>query len=337
MIGISLGPPSTSEARTALHEMSEHAHVVELRLDFMDEYDLPGILEDRPCPVIVTNRPEREGGRYRGSEQDRVRPLLEAIDIGVEFVDIEHDSTQMIHNRNRSQLIVSYHDFRSVPKNLDEIHEEMSRKGADVVKVVGMARTVLDNLPIFTTLDKAQLPTIAMAMGESGLISRILALRHESCLLTYATPDRGEVVAPGQLPISTMKNIYHVDRIGVETTILGVLSQVPVPEMVLSGLNTETVESGLDAVWVPFVTSGTDTTSPGDTVQAYRRLGVRGYIVEESAQLDLGDILEDIESVGPQGRINVIRQINGRLIGQWATSPQEAFSLITDHMTMGQA
>ena len=179
MIGVALAPDSTSDAIAKLRSVSEQADIAELRLDLMPEYDLPRILANRPCPVIVTNRAEREGGRFSGSEEDRVRPLLEAIALGVEFVDIEHDAVHLIGDRGQTRLIVSHHDFTAMPSDLRQLHHELAAKGADVVKTAGMAWSVLDSLRVLESLDESPMPAIVIAMGEYGLISRLLSLRYE--------------------------------------------------------------------------------------------------------------------------------------------------------------
>ena len=218
----------------------------------MPEYDLPSILADRPCPVIVTNRAEREGGGFRGGEQERVRPLLEAVSLGAEFVDIEHDAVHLIGDRGETRLIVSHHDFTAMPPDLRQINRELAAKGADVVKTAGMASSVLDSLRVLEALAESPMPAIAIAMGECGLISRLLSLRYESCVLTYASLDTGEPVAPGQLSVSDMRDVYQAQSIGPETNIFGVLDTTQPPNSLLRSLNAEPRWSGINGVWVPF-------------------------------------------------------------------------------------
>lgn len=237
MIAASLGARTTAEAEAALRETARSAHIAELRLDFMVEYDLPHLLRNRPCPVIVTNRPEREGGRFRGGEEDRVRPLLQAIDLGAEYVDIEHDATHLIGDLKQTQLVVSYHDFSQMPGNVTEIHRDLVDKGADVAKIVGIALRVQDNIQILDVLAGSPVPTIGIAMGDAGLISRVLTLRYDSCFLTYATLGNGEQVAPGQLAIATMREVYRAENIGPDTAVYGVLSAKSVPDALLASLN----------------------------------------------------------------------------------------------------
>ena len=66
--------------------------MVELRLDLMEERDLRRLLEARGRPVIVTNRPVREGGRAAEPEAERLEALVVAARLGAEYVDVELDS-----------------------------------------------------------------------------------------------------------------------------------------------------------------------------------------------------------------------------------------------------
>jgi 3-dehydroquinate dehydratase/shikimate dehydrogenase len=81
------------------HLIAEHKHLaeqgcklVELRLDFlMTPPNLKRLLPERPCPVIVTCRREKDGGRWTKSEEERLMLLRQAIASGVEYVDLEED------------------------------------------------------------------------------------------------------------------------------------------------------------------------------------------------------------------------------------------------------
>ena len=329
MIGVALAPESTADAIKALREVSEQADIAELRLDLMPEYDLSRILTERPCPVIVTNRAEREGGGFRGSEHERARPLLEAIDLGAEFVDIEHDAVYLIGDRWETRLIVSHHDFASMPSDLGQLHRDLGEKRADVVKTAGMAGSVLDSLRVLEALSESPMPAIAIAMGEYGLISRLLSLRYESCVLTYASLDQGEPVAPGQLSVSAMRDVYHAKSIGRETKVFGVLDTAQPSDGLLRSLNAETRQTGVDGVWVPFTVPADGDVSPAEVITAYRRLDVQGYLVEESLQAQVSDALDEVVSGHPANRVNVItRRDDGSLVGSWERGHRSYQSLI---------
>ncbi|MEC7447701.1 MAG: type I 3-dehydroquinate dehydratase, partial [Planctomycetota bacterium] len=100
--------------------MQEHAELakqdvklVELRLDYIRRsVDLGRLLEDRPTPVIATCRRPTDGGKWRGSERDRIMLLRAAIVNGADYVDLEHDIAGQIQRYGSTKRIVSYHNFR---------------------------------------------------------------------------------------------------------------------------------------------------------------------------------------------------------------------------------
>jgi len=56
--------------------------MVELRLDGVADLNVAGALQGRRTPVVVTCRPEWEGGRFDGAEEERHRILAEAMALG---------------------------------------------------------------------------------------------------------------------------------------------------------------------------------------------------------------------------------------------------------------
>ena len=69
----------------------------------------------------------------------------------------------------------------------------------------------------------ANIPTIGICMGESGVLTRILANRLGSPF-TYATFSSGRQMAPGQLDWKEMKDLYRYDSIDSQTAFFGVVA-----------------------------------------------------------------------------------------------------------------
>src|SRR5437870_3345408 len=68
------------------------AKLIELRLDFLAKApDFKRILADKPCPLIATVRRPIDGGRYSGSEDERLTLLRQAIVSSFDWVDLETD------------------------------------------------------------------------------------------------------------------------------------------------------------------------------------------------------------------------------------------------------
>src|SRR6266849_6568234 len=98
LLGVPLGVATMDEAVAALPRLAAEADIVELRLDyFAGPYELTRLMHDRSVPLIVTNRPAREGGRSTASDAERLATLRAAAELGAEYVDVEGDlATEVI-------------------------------------------------------------------------------------------------------------------------------------------------------------------------------------------------------------------------------------------------
>ena len=314
-IAVALNEPTTEHARAALRRAAEAADIVELRIDLMDECDLPRLLAERPCPVVVTCRAVREGGKWHGTEDARLHVLREAIQLGAEYVDVEADAIHQIHERGQSRLIASSHDFTSMPADLPGLWQRLAETGADVVKVVGMAHDARDVAPVERMLSDATLPTIAIAMGPAGLATRVLALRHPSCLLTFCALESGGGTAPGQIGVQELLSVYGGRTLSRQTAVVGLL--VPaVDAAVVADWNARLRADNRDRVAVPLVVPN-DVSVP-DVVEALRPLDLRALHVAPPFQEVVGQALDSLDGTACRvGAVNLIEWHAGRLVGGW--------------------
>src|SRR5262245_52732720 len=149
------------------------ADLVELRLDGIADLDIAGALEGRTKPVIVTLRPEWEGGRYQGSEEQRLRLLSHAVRLGAEYVDLEWRAEwRQVARGDRTQVILSTHDFDRVPDDLHDRVRAMRQAGADIVKIAVPAQRLTDCLTLRDAVRNAG-RVVAIAMGPAGQITRL--------------------------------------------------------------------------------------------------------------------------------------------------------------------
>ena len=94
----------------------------EIRLDYLEEPtpDLQKLFRSLPGPVIATNRLAAEGGRWTGTEADRLDLLSEALNLGVTCLDLELAADagfrrEIWARRGKTRLILSWHDFAGTP------------------------------------------------------------------------------------------------------------------------------------------------------------------------------------------------------------------------------
>ena len=277
MICVSIGRGRRRQVLEVARQLVEQGtELVELRLDYLrGKIQLGRLLEERPCPVVVTIRRECDGGRFTGREEDRQVLLRSAIASGVEYVDLEEDIAASIPRFGDTKRIVSHHDFRKTPDNLEEIHARLAALDADIVKLATMANSPRDNLRMLRLVQHSKIPTVGLCMGEIGTPSRILAGRF-GAPFTFATFHHERTLAPGQLSFQEMKENYHYDDITPETEIYGVIGD-PIGHS-LSPLihNTSFREHGLAKAYIPFRVPREDLS---DFFEDARELGLCGLSV----------------------------------------------------------
>jgi 3-dehydroquinate dehydratase I len=193
------------------------ADFVEIRFDFLHLTDIENALrlvENFKSKAVFTFRSKEEGGKFRGSNKDRItllkklslsRPML----LDVEFNTIKNNRNLLRFLRNRGiRILISWHDFDKTPSN-DKLIEMLERMKSYsyYVKIVTTAQDIQDALRVLNLYRSiGKLHLIAFAMGDAGIISRIFCTTMGTAPFTYASLD--EAIAPGQLTVSQMREIY---------------------------------------------------------------------------------------------------------------------------------
>ncbi|NLX58869.1 MAG: type I 3-dehydroquinate dehydratase [Phycisphaerae bacterium] len=278
---VAIRPKTTAEAIDQMKRLGRQADLLELRVDAMDECDLGRVLAARAAPLIVTNRAANEGGFRPQDEARRLEVLVEAVRLGADYVDVELAALTRFQQladavpRERTRLIVSCHNFQRMPDDLVATARRIdATAAADVVKVVGTARMPEDNLPCFEALRSVRKPAVALAMGEAGQPSRILAGKF-GAWLTYASEAAGAESAPGQITLEQMRSLYRADRVGPATAVYAVMGN-PVGHSLSPAIhNAAFKELGIDAVYVRLKVEG----DPAAAVRALSAVPIDGYSV----------------------------------------------------------
>lgn len=314
-------PIMVQDADSALAEAAAAreagADLVEYRVDevFHGEDDEAGaaqvirVVAEAPLPCIVTCRPVWEGGHYDGDESARVslfERLGTAFGEGEEpprYLDVELAAyTRSANLRQkinlavehpeqlrdvRTSLIVSVHDFNGRPADLARRLLRMrDEPAAKVHKIAFRARSLRDNLELFDLLEQRDRPTIALAMGEFGLMSRVLAPKFGG-FLTFASLREQSATAPGQPTVRDLLDLYRFRSIGPETAVYGVVGW-PVGHSLSPHVHNAGFEAvGHDGVYLPLPVQAGDggagsyesfKATMGELIE-HPRLGLRGCSV----------------------------------------------------------
>ncbi len=280
------------------HLAEQGVRLVELRLDYLrTSVNLRRLLEDRPCEVIATCRRANEGGKWELSEKERLVLLRTAIADGVDYVDLEYDIADAIPRYGKTKRIVSYHNFRETPANIEEIHHNITRLDPDIIKISTMANHPNDNIRVLRLCKASSVPTVAFCMGEIGLPSRVLCGKFGSPL-TYATFHQDRQFAPGQLSFTQMRDDYDYESINAETKVLGVVAD-PVAHSLSPIVHNALIrQHELPMIYLPF-------RVPSETLAAFmercQELGTIGLSVtiphKEKILKHLTVLDEDVEGI----------------------------------------
>jgi 3-dehydroquinate dehydratase/shikimate dehydrogenase len=187
----------------------------------------------RDVVAIATCRKKENGGNFTGSLTTELDVLLKAAQAGCQIVDLEIESAE---SARRSQLekfreglhpvgtalLVSFHDF-SRTRGLDHAADRIAAFEPDYVKVVSTAHALADNLAVLRLIEHRSRSAyvVGIAMGEEGLVSRVLSVR-EGAAFTFASLEDGVETAPGQVTARTLRDLYRLDQIDAATRIFGV-------------------------------------------------------------------------------------------------------------------
>ena len=238
---------TTAELRRRRDQVTD-AELVELRVDTVADPDAAGALSGRRLPAIVTCRPSWEGGAFAGSEEERRRLLHDARRLGADYVDVEWKAgiDDLVASRNGKGIVISRHDFEGTPSDLLGLEHAMRATGAEVVKLAVTAHRLADCVRLRAVSTAAAGPIVAIAMGEAGLASRVLATTF-NCCWAYA----GNAVAPGQIAADRLVHEFGYRDISAGTAIYGVVGRPIAHSLSPVMHNAAFRAAGIDAVYLP--------------------------------------------------------------------------------------
>jgi 3-dehydroquinate dehydratase/shikimate dehydrogenase len=263
------------ELGDALARAAEVADVIELRMDCLsrtqlDEAlrELGAILQAGPKPFILTFRPAEEGGARSlelheriafwhadGFRHDGKTLWPEMADLEFNLLTESDASFQSIFKE--CLVICSHHDFDGINADLSQLYERMAATRADVLKLAFQVDDVTECLKVFEVLERARRDgrrMIAVAMGDAGIITRILGPSRGS-FLTYGSLDSSHATAPGQLSARELRDVYRVHLINRQTEIMGLVGQPVVHSVSPHIHNAAFAAAGRDAVYLPLEVS----------------------------------------------------------------------------------
>lgn len=174
--------------------LADKADLIELRLDLGKFENL------RSGRYIVTLRRKIDGGRYEGSEEERIGELkILAKKAYAEFVDLEQDLEDEIFKLFDCKIIESYHNFKETPR-YEALKDLVESKRGDYFKIATMGNSMEDWRKIAKLLLEYE-NLIAFLMGEEFKFTRLASLLLGSPMAYCYV---GSKKAPGQFELGEM-------------------------------------------------------------------------------------------------------------------------------------
>lgn len=217
---VSIAEKTPKKLDLVLKKALKKSDYAELRLDFLKPIQIPDALElvkkkMRSC--VCTLRPSSEGGKFEGTEQERISILKLIAEYHPFLLDVEFETiskNKNLHNyikKTKTDVLVSWHDFKKTPdsSSLRKRLRQM-RKFSKYIKIVTSAKNQNDSSNILSLYnDSKNTNLIAFSMGDFGKTSRILCL-YLGSPFTYVS--LGKPIAPGQFSIDQLKRIVKARK-----------------------------------------------------------------------------------------------------------------------------
>lgn len=215
---VSIAETTPSKVLSTLKIALKKSDYAEIRFDFLSPTDVPKTIQitkkyHKKC--VFTLRPTTEGGKFSGTQKERISILKLLSEYNPFFIDVEFSTSKNNDligyiKKTKTPILVSWHDFKKTPSiaTLTEKYQKMKKISSNI-KIVTTARSAKDTASVLSLYKKHGKGLIAFAMGDFGRISRILCL-HLGAPYTYVS--LGKPVTPGQFSLDEIKSLQSLQK-----------------------------------------------------------------------------------------------------------------------------
>lgn len=218
---VTIAASSPAKVHSELKRALAKSDYAELRLDFLKPSQIPfclTLVRRHLNRCVCTLRPTTEGGKFSGSEKERISILKLISEFNPYLLDVEYNTLkknkelEKYLKNTKTGILVSWHDFSKTPNEqiLRSMFKKMSRFSNNV-KIVTTAKNISDMIRVLSLYKfrTRKINLIAFAMGDYGRISRILCTKLGS---PYTYVSLGKPVAPGQFSLKEIKHISSLEN-----------------------------------------------------------------------------------------------------------------------------
>ncbi len=345
-ICIALGLPDIDSLMSQAHaEYLAGERFLEFRLDYLPDPERgiaaikKFLAKHTDCTILATCRRRQNQGKFTGSIEEQLRMLDGAREAGVHAVDLEIESAENCEERladlrASTYLLLSYHNYGGTPPRLDHVLKRMTRIPAHGYKIVTTARKPSDTSRVLALAKShPKVPTILLAMGETGFPTRILSPAFGG-LYTYAAPNMALGTASGQVGAKKLRSIYRVGKVSRDARIYGVIAD-PVSHSISPAVHNRAFQARrIDACYLPFL------VKPGqlkDFFAMAEDLPLAGFSVTIPHKQKIIRYLDQVDLVAKRiGAVNTVWRKAGKWRGANTDAPGVTVPL-ERHLRLGKS
>jgi 3-dehydroquinate dehydratase / shikimate dehydrogenase len=251
MICISIAQASRKLVLVDMFNAAPQCDLLEIRLDsFGKAPDIGELFARKPKPLIFSCRRPKDGGRWDGSEEERLALLRQCIVSKADYVEIELDVADQIRKFPPTKRVISYTNLQQTPANIAEIYAQAQTKNPDVIKLTTAARTPEEAWPLLQILAKATVPTVVVGLGKPGIMLSVLG-KKIGAPWTYAALERGMEAYPDQPTVRDLEDVYHYRSLESSTRLIGVTGLGNREYKTVAAVNAALAHLGVSARCLP--------------------------------------------------------------------------------------
>jgi 3-dehydroquinate dehydratase/shikimate dehydrogenase len=254
MICITVTPESRTLGKVDILNAASKGDIIELCLDHLiKEPDIKELLAVTTKPILVSCRRTQDGGKWDGSEDERLMLLRQAIVAGPAYVELDLDIAKKVPRFGKTQRVISFTRLDQPEHDLDAIIEEARGVQADVIKFTWPTPTIDDAWPLLKAVSastKGTLPIVGLGLGRGDLTFSLLSLKYGSPWL-YAALENGMEAYPDQPTVFELEEIYHLKEIDRSTAFIAVTGFGDSQPGIVKAFNTAFQSQGVNARCLP--------------------------------------------------------------------------------------
>ncbi|WP_437202853.1 type I 3-dehydroquinate dehydratase [Planctomicrobium sp. SH664] len=294
MICITVTPTSRTLAKADLLNAARMGDIIELCLDhFHKEPDVKDLVTAVDKPIIVSCRRPQDGGKWQGTEEERLFLLRQAIVAGPAYVELDLDIAPGVPRFGKTQRVISFTRLDRPESDLETVFDEAAAAKADVVKFTWPTPNLDAAWPLLAAVSqKRRLPVVGMGMGRAELTFSLLGTKYGSPWI-YAALEQGMQAHPGQATVFELNETYHCHEINSKTVFVAIAGFGPAQTKVTRVLNAAFKQLNVNVRCLPI--------QLGEIKQLKKMLDVlkiKAIIVQDQGR----EFLELAEHVDPQDR-----------------------------------